>query len=939
MPAFSDDYGSANDPAAYSATDPANSPAANVLGGFAQALHLLEFDQIRLRLAGFARTVLGRERALALTPTAELMEVVARQQETDEARRFLDLGGSLEFGPGVDLREYVQQAMLGGMLRGAELNEIRELARAAGYDRSQVHHREDLPLLAGLAGNLPDLSNLEQSIRSAISPAGEILDDASPNLRQLRRDSRSAYQQLNEVMQRSLRRYQRREVVQEPIITQRNGRLVLLIKAEFKSQAPGIVHDVSDSGATVFIEPLPAIETGNHWRETRLAEEREEERVLRSLAAQVGQAGHDLELTLDLLARLDLAMAKGRYSIDRRAAAPVIIHPANAHPANAHPANAHPENIRPDGAHTDGAPPRRLRLSGARHPLLTERVVPINLELGGENGVMVITGPNAGGKTVALKTVGLLALMAHAGLHVPAEQAEFPLLDGIYSDIGDQQSIEQSLSTFSSHIQNLRSILEQVTPNSLVLIDELGTSTDPEEGSALAQAILGHFRQHGVLTIATTHHRGVARHVQEQPGMINASVDLEPGTLEPTYRITLGLPGRSYALTIADRLGLTPEIIAQARSLMSPSLLVTDDLIQELQEERAVVEQLRRESDELLAQARTQQAEVEARLTSVESARLELIEEARLELQNRIGGLLSQLQQAERAVQLAEEARAARLGRERRSGPGAGNASYRPEDFPGVGIGLGMELDSGLGLDSGLDSGLDAAALQEQQAQLAQARREISSTQWQPIEVKRIPWQERLRSGDRVYIRGIPRPVEVITPPDREEHVEVLLGTMRARIPMYQLERPADSGLLTEGSGERPAGPTAERPPEPSDTGSGSGSNLNSNFGAGADPASPGVRFRHNRDAGVYYRRPSPRQVKTDLDLRGQRVDAALEQVENLLNQAALSGVPQIRIIHGHGTGALRRAVREYLHGHPLVASAGSDGDGSNDGATLVELK
>ena len=922
MPDFSDDYGSDNDPAAYPATDPAtdpaNSPTANVLGGFAQALHLLEFDQIRLRLAGFARTVLGRERALALTPTAELMEVVARQQETDEARRFLDLGGSLEFGPGVDLREYVQQAMLGGMLRGAELNEIRELARAGGYDRSQVRHREDLPLLAGLAGNLPDLSNLEQSIRSAISPAGEILDDASPNLRQLRRDSRSAYQQLNEVMQRSLRRYQRREVVQEPIITQRNGRLVLLIKAEFKSQAPGIVHDVSDSGATVFIEPLPAIETGNHWRETRLAEEREEERVLRSLAAQVGQAGHDLELTLDLLARLDLAMAKGRYSIDRRATAPVFIHPANAHPDN-----VPPENIRPDGAHahTDGAPPRRLRLSGARHPLLTERVVPINLELGGENGVMVITGPNAGGKTVALKTVGLLALMAHAGLHVPAEQAEFPLLDGIYSDIGDQQSIEQSLSTFSSHIQNLRSILEQVTPNSLVLIDELGTSTDPEEGSALAQAILGHFRQRGVLTIATTHHRGVARHVQEQPGMINASVDLEPGTLEPTYRITLGLPGRSYALTIADRLGLTPEIIAQARSLMSPSLLATDDLIQELQEERAVVEQLRRESDELLAQARAQQAEVEARLTSVESARLELIEEARLELQNRIGDLLSQLQQAERAVQLAEEARVARLGRDRRSVPGAGNASYRPEDFPG----------------SGLDSGLDAAALQEQQAQLAQARREISSTQWQPIEVKRIPWQERLRSGDRVYIRGIPRPVEVITPPDREEHVEVLLGTMRARIPMYQLERPADSGLLTEGSGERPAGPTAERPPEPPDTGSGSGSNLNS--GAGADPASPGVRFRHNRDAGVYYRRPSPRQVKTDLDLRGQRVDAALEQVENLLNQAALSGVPQIRIIHGHGTGALRRAVREYLHGHPLVASAGSDGDGSNDGATLVELK
>jgi DNA mismatch repair protein MutS2 len=388
--------------------------------------------------------------------------------------------------------------------------------------------------------------------------------------------------------------------------------------------------------------------------------------------------------------------------------------------------------------------------------------------------------------------------------------------------------------------------------------------------------------------------------------MINASVDLEPGTLEPTYRVTLGLPGRSYALTIADRLGLTPEIVETARSLVSPSLRAADDLIQELQEERVVVAQLRQESEELAAQARTQQAEVEARLASVESARLELVEEARQDLQNRIGDLLSQLQQAERALQLAEEERAThRLLRPAGTSPG----------------------------EDGSES--LAAALQEQQAQLTEAQRAVSAAQWQPIEVKRTPWQERLRSGDRVYIRGIPRPVEVITPQDSAEQVEVLLGTMRARIPVYQLERPAESGI---GPASESAGIAAGRATGGAAVGAG-GSTPGANSPGSPDATNSGVRFRHNRDAGVYYRRPSPRQVKTELDLRGQRVDAALEQVENLLNQAALSGAAELRIIHGRGTGALRRAVREYLQGHPLVASAGSSGDGSNDGVTVVELK
>ena len=833
------------EPARYPPSSPADGlfgagEDSTVLGGFSQTLTLLEFDQIQSQLAALTRTVIGQEAARNLTPSRDPLQIATRQRETSEARQYLEKDGSLEFGPNADLREYVQRAKLGGILRGEELHATQELLRAAHYDHAALNRQEELPLLSGIAANIPDLRVLEQSIGSAISPAGEILDSASPTLRQLRQNTRAAYNQLNETMQRSLRRLQRQALVQEPIITQRNGRLVLLIKAEMKSQAHGIVHDVSDSGATVFIEPMAAIEPGNRWREYRLAEEREEERVLQELSTLVGQVGEDLQLALDLVARLDLAMAKGRYSIDRRAT---------------------PPTVSPDTGES-----RILRLTAARHPLLSQRVVPISLELGGDRRIVLITGPNAGGKTVALKTVGLLALMAHAGLHVPAEEADFPLFDGICGDIGDQQSIEQSLSTFSSHIQNLRSIMEQVTDASLVLVDELGTSTDPEEGSALAEAILSYFLSRGVLLVATTHHRGVARFVQEEPGMVNASVDLDPQTLEPTYRVTLGLPGRSYALTIASRLGLVPEVIQQAQSLMSPNHQAAEDLLRELQTQRLVVEQLRQEAEAALSQARKQQAEMEARLASIEETRLELVEEARQELQDRISGLLGQLQQAERSLLQARE--------EENSRNTLAQARREPPERPLSGL----------------------------RAELTEARRQLSSPRWQPIEVRRIPWQEQLRSGDRVFIRGIPRPVEVITPPDDQEQVEVLLGTMRAKIPVYQLERPAA------------ADPQAAR-------------------------------------QGVFLQRPTRRPARLggqmvgwagstmEINLHGHRVEEALEKVEDLLNEASVQGVEKVRIIHGRGTGALRRAIREYLGNHPLVASANPDPGPSADGVTVAELR
>ncbi|MCH7736419.1 MAG: endonuclease MutS2 [Chloroflexi bacterium] len=796
------------------------------LGGFAFAGPLLEFDKVREQLAGYTKTVVGGERARALTPTLDLMEIATRIQETSEARQYLDQGGGLEFGPDQDFRELLQRALLSGMLRGEELFLVRGLLRAARYDRTELGRHEEIPLLTSVSENIPELGDLERAISGAISPAGEVLDNASPVLHNLRQEARHAQNRLNEIMERNLRRLQRSDVIQEPLITQRNGRMVLLIKAEMRYRVPGIVHDVSDSGATVFVEPMPAIDMGNRWREARLAEEREVERVLRQLSGMVGLSGEDLLLTLDLMARLDLDMAKARYSAAMNAVAPWV---ADQEVADRH-----------------------LRLVRARHPLLTGTVVPISVDLDRDQGVMLITGPNAGGKTVTLKTVGLLAMMAQAGLHVPAEEAHFPRFDGIYADIGDQQSIQQSLSTFSSHIANLKGIMSRATVHSLVLVDELGTSTDPEEGSALASAVLRYFQKIGSFVVGTTHHRGVARFVQDQPGMVNASVDLDPDTLEPTYHVTLGLPGRSYALTIAARLGVPQEVIDDARSGISPVEQATEDLLQELQQERRVVEELRQEAETARSEAVRQQRELDIQLADVELAKADLVEESRQELQTRIAGILDRLARAERSLEAYE------LRQDAETRARAETESIKE--------------------------------IQARRAEVKEVQRQLDSAAWSPIEVERVPWQASLKEGDRVYIRGIAQPVEVISAADSQDRVEVLLGTMRAKIPVYQLERQAEG-----------------------------------------HPAAAAQ--------GVYMDRARRKPANADLDLRGLRVDEALSRVDEALNDAALDGAASVRIIHGKGTGALRQAIREYLGGHPLVMSAQSGEGPGGDGITLAELE
>ena len=811
-------------------TDQAAPPDDAFRDAFQPALTLLEFDAIRQRLAASARTAVGAEAAADLTPSADPPEVAVRQQETAEARRLLETAGPLELGPGDDLRPAVRRAQLGGVLSGAELRSAAALAAAARLNRAALARRDDLPLLAAIVQNLPDLSELENAVNRAVSPAGEALDQASPELARLRRESRAAYTALNEVMQRALRRYQRAGVAQENIVTERNGRMVLLIKNDFKGQAPGIIHDVSDSGATVFIEPMPAIELGNRWRETRLAEQREEERVFRELSALAGRLSAEITLTLRLMGRLDLAFAKGRYAAALRAVPPHFL---------------------PDDE------PRRLKLTAARHPLLAGEVVPTTVSIDAGHPVLLITGPNAGGKTVALKTVGLLAMMAHAGLQIPAGDAVLPRLDGIYADIGDQQSIFESLSTFSSHIRNLRRIMDAATPQSLVLIDELGSATDPEEGSALAIALLAYLLDRGATVVATTHHRNVARRAQEAPGMLNASVDLNPRTLEPTYRLTHGVPGRSYALTIAARLGMPASVIADAQTRLEPSHLQTDHLLQELQEERLAVSELRRQAEAALAAAQRQEQETARQLAAVEETKSQLVEDARRELAAQLQQVANDIRRAERTLQRQQNQQS------RQNGP-------RQQDVPAP-----PEVD-----------------LPAERQRLDETRQEIISPDWAPIPVERPPWYLDLRPGDRVYIRGVARPVEVVTAPNSQQEIEVVIGNMRARLPVYQLDRPADR-----------LHPVAEQ-------------------------------------AGVVYRRPAgKRTLSPEVNLHGYRVDEALSLIDSLLDDAALEGMTSLKIVHGKGTGALRRAIREYLGGHPLVAATQPGEGGAAGGVTIVTLR
>ena len=692
----------------------------------ARSLELLEFPTVLAQLGGLASFALGREAALVLTPSSNHEDVARRQQETAEARLFIESSGIMDVGEASDVRLEAQRAAKEGILTGLELRSVAETLRAGRMARSTFTNRKkDCPALAEVAERIPDLEVQESNISRSINRSGEVEDAASPVLRELRSQARVAYGRLEETLQRMIRSDRGRNVLQEPLITERNGRLVVPVKVEMRSRMPGLVHDVSGTGETIFVEPLAAVTLGNKWRELKFAETREEDRILRELSTSIGDYADEVGFTLDLLARLDVALAKGRYAM-RLSAVPAATAELGSHD---------------------------IRLVAARHPLLRGTVVPMSLELGSASGqessaaessvstrtILLITGPNGGGKTVTLKTLGLLALMHQTGLQVPASEGTvLPLFDCVYADIGDQQSIEQSLSTFTSHMASVKSILSEATSRSLVLMDELGTSTDPEEGAALAEAVLHSLLQMGVTTVATTHLRRVAAYVQETAGMINASVELDPRTLAPTYSLTLGLPVGSYALTIATRAGLPREVVERAQSMLSPEHQRVDELLAEVVEERQAAADKLAEGEAVLAQAQELRREAEEELERLRALEVEQLETSRHDLQAQAQDLMGKLQAAGRVLQ---------------NTPTAPTVEAVEE-------------------------------IQQAVASVQNVRKQLRTRSWRPKRADRAAWLQNLVAGDSVRVQGFPGVAQVIAEPDGRGMIEVAVGSLRAQVPL-----------------------------------------------------------------------------------------------------------------------------------------------------------
>ena len=602
-----------------------------------KTLKTLEYSKILDRLAEYCAFEASAEKARALRPTSDLIEARRRQAETREAALLMIKNSDLTIGGARDIRTSVDLANHGGVLAPQDLLDIKyTLISARTLMRTFERMSVQFPHLSDIVIQIPPPPKLIDAISQAISDRGDILDSASPKLATIRRDMRISHDRLLTKLQRMVADPKNAPYLQEALITQRDGRYVLPLRSEFKGRIRSIVHDQSASGATLFVEPLAVVELNNKYRESLLAERDEERRILWELSQQVAGSYQDLLLTVDIIAELDLALARGKYAEDSRSVEPVL-HPIE--PKN----SRHPGTI--------------IHLYEARHPLLDpNQVVPIDVDLDSQTYALVITGPNTGGKTVSLKTIGLLALMAQSGLHIPAHSgSEISIFDNIFADIGDEQSIEQSLSTFSGHITNIIRILDQADRRSLIIFDELGAGTDPTEGAALARALLAYVLERGVTTLVTTHHPELKAFAHSTPGVVNASVEFDLETLRPTFHLTIGLPGRSNALAIAQRLGLPEPIIQSARGELSPEDIRAEDLLNEIHRQRDLARQARAAADKALTDAEKMRSELIARLDHIEEERRDILERARQESEEEVRELQEEVNDVRRALARARQ--------------------------------------------------------------------------------------------------------------------------------------------------------------------------------------------------------------------------------------------------------------------------------------------
>jgi DNA mismatch repair protein MutS2 len=778
----------------------------------ARSQQLLEFPLIRARVAGHTAFAPSRRLAEALEPSSDPVVVKRLLDETDAARDLLQRRPDVGVGGAQDIGQLVLRARRGGRLSGVELLAILETLVAAGR-LADVLRDERPPLLHELGRSIKPLPQLRARLEQSLDPGGELLDGASPALGGLRRAVRLAYERLRSRLEQLVHGNELTGVLQEPIVTLRNGRYVIPVRADQRGRVKGIVHDQSGSGQTVFVEPLVVVELGNVWREAQLAVEAEEERILDELSSLVDAQADPLDDTLAALATFDFWMARARLAGELDA-------------------------VRPATVDSD-----EVELLSARHPGLTGRVVPIDIRLGGEVRALVVTGPNTGGKTVALRTLGLLALMHQSGLHVPVAQgSRLPVFRDVFADIGDEQSIAQSLSTFSGHLRSIVRIVAEAGPGCLVLLDELGAGTDPTEGSALAQALLDHFIKAGSLVVATTHYAELKTYAHNTPEARNASVEFDVETLSPTYHLSIGLPGTSHAFAIAERLGLPAALVADARSRLGEAQEEFERTLASIKETQLTAEDALARATEAEERARTARREAEDERSRARKERETALEGARAEAQRAL-------------AEVQAEIRAARelLARSTLTEARLDESVARLEGSVGSLVG---ETDS-----------VEPAA--------EPARISVGT-----LARSREGWEGTVTEVD-----------------ERNGTATLAAGSLRINVPLEELEPVATTPARAASSGRR------------------------------GDFTSASVSIAQ------------PRAVPSSLDLRGARVEEALEMLDRYVDQASVAGAPKVTVIHGHGSGALRDALRAQLSGHPLIKSwrAGERGEGG-DGATIVEF-
>lgn len=887
----------------------------------ADSARVLEVGRLLRVVAHHAETAMGRRRLLDLSPTDDADELARRHRLADEARAWIAHAG-LGLAAAEDLGPVLASvATEGVVLEPGELLRVLCTARVAEGARRRLgggaEEQEEFPGLVAIAAGIPDLGRLVDQIEALLTAEGEVRDDASPELQRLRRRRRSLRDSLRRGMEELVQREAVERVLQDTVVSQRGGRYVVPLRAEHKGALKGVVHDSSSSGQTLWVEPLEILDEQNELVATGKAEEEEVRRLLAEATAHVRAARGALSRAQAAIAELDALQGVARYGRRLGAVTPRFVDGGlrlvgARHPLMVDPLAVDPQVVGGPSPAAGDAGDDRGSISGsgaderdepgegddrdqaaAGEPAVSD-FVPIDLELDPEAGILVITGPNTGGKTVVLKTVGVAAAMAQCGLPVPSRQAALPLFSRIHADIGDEQSIVANLSTFSSHLTKIIGFLEDCPPDSLVLLDELGTGTDPAEGSALGIALLERFVSQGALTLTSTHHDALKAFAHGHPRAVNAAVEFDSKTLEPTYRLRVGRPGRSNALEIAGRLGLGADLVDRARSLLEGQSVELDSLLrqldvqsEELDTAQAGLREQRRRLEEAGRQRQRAVERLEEERRELQQRGREAIEEVAEELRRAGESFLAELREeigeamSRRSLQDRRASWAARVGEAR------GRALDR----------IGGRLE-----DGAADRDVEGAGTEASPQHAGPEASPEGAGQEAPPQGAGLEAPPRstgsLRRGEPVSVRslGLQGTVAAAWDPETDdpESVEVDVGGKRLIAARDDVHRRAEAPRSASGAGDGTGG---------------------------------GTRYERKAD------------VAAEILLVGKTVDEAIARADKYLDDALLAQRPSVRLIHGHGTGRLRRGLREWLRDRPGIAGFG-DGEPSEGGSgvTVVQL-